>query len=160
METKISRGLEHTGDIRELFKEYTDMLVEGDSAFRGYLDQQDFDRELEHLGEKYGEPSGRLYIVYHEGAAAACAGLIRFDDDACEMKRLYVRPAYRGRGIGRMLTERIIVDARGIGYKEILLDTLPFLKVAVSLYKCAGFVEIPKYNDSPMERAIYMRLDL
>ena len=76
------------------------------------------------------------------------------------MKRLYVRPPFRGEGAGIQLVEKIIADAREIGYAHILLDTLPFLESAIGLYKKFGFYEIESYNDSPMETSIYMRLDL
>ena len=76
------------------------------------------------------------------------------------MKRLYVRPRFRGQRIGKILVERIIADGREIGYDHMLLDTLPFLERAVHLYETYGFCEIESYNDSPMEKAIYMKLDL
>ncbi len=76
------------------------------------------------------------------------------------MKRLYVRPKFRGKHIGNLLIQRIISDAREIGYAHMLLDTLPFLQSAVHMYKKYGFYEIPSYNDSPMDSSIYMKLDL
>ena len=78
----------------------------------------------------------------------------------CEMKRLYVRPKFRGQKIGNLLVEKIINDAKKIGYSHMLLDTLPFLKSAIHMYKKYGFYEINSYNDSPMDTSIYMKLDL
>ncbi|MCM1091041.1 MAG: GNAT family N-acetyltransferase [Butyrivibrio sp.] len=147
-------------EVRELFAEYTDMLAEGDSQFREYLAIQKYDEELEHLEVKYAPPHGRLYLVSCDGQTAGCIALRRIDAQSCEMKRLYVRPAFRGQRIGELLIQRVIDDARAIGYSHMLLDTLPFLQSALHLYRRFGFYEIPSYNDSPMETSIYMKLDL
>ena len=87
-------------------------------------------------------------------------GLRKIDTQNCEMKRLYVRPSFRGKKIGGFLVEKIIADAREIGYTYMLLDTLPFLESACAIYQKAGFYEIPSYNDSPMDASIFMKLDL
>lgn len=84
----------------------------------------------------------------------------KIDAQNCEMKRLYVRPEFRGKRIGNQLVKRIINDAKEIGYAHMLLDTLPFLQSAIHMYKQYGFYEIQSYNDSPMDTLIYMRLDL
>ena len=147
-------------EVRRLFGEYTDMLVAGDPSFREYLAVQHYDAELENLEAKYGPPAGRLYLACCGGEAAGCIGLRRLDARRCEMKRLYVRPAFRGRRIGPLLVERVIADAREIGYAQMLLDTLPFLRSAINLYKKYGFYRIESYNDSPMDTSIYMCLDL
>ena len=147
-------------DVRELFLEYTDMLVEGDHSFQEYLKVQHYDSELDHPMEKYGPPCGRLYLARVDGAAAGCVALRKIDSENCELKRLYVRPRFRGMGIGRQLLQQILADAREIGYRHMLLDTLPFLERALGMYRALGFQEIPIYNDSPMTSAIYMRLDL
>ena len=76
------------------------------------------------------------------------------------MKRLYIRPEFRGQNLGKILVEKIIADAREIGYSYMLLDTLPFLQTAIHMYQKFGFYEIDSYNDSPMDTSIYMRLDL
>ena len=154
-------GLEHPREIGELFREYTEMLVENDPKFAAYLELQDYDGELRRLEGKYGPPGGRLILAREDGAAAGCIALKQMDEEGrCELKRLYVRPAFRGRGLGRELTRRIIAAAREIGYKEMLLDTLPFLQSAQRIYRAAGFREIEKYNDSPMDDATYMKLIL
>ena len=128
--------------------------------FKQYLQIQDYDSELDNLNEKYGLPQGRLYIVYAEGQAAGCIALRRLSDTECEMKRLYVRPQFRGRGTGKALVGTIVRDAREIGYAHMLLDTLPVLAWALKLYENAGFYRIPPYNESPVEKTIFMRLDL
>ena len=105
-------GLDFPREIGELFHEYTDMLVEGDPKFQVYLDMQDYDEELQHLEGKYGPPGGRLILATEDGKAVGCIALKRRDEPGCcELKRLYVRPAFRGRGLGRELTDRIIAAA-------------------------------------------------
>ena len=153
-------GLEHPKEIGELFREYTDMLVENDPTFASYLVLQDYDGELRHLAGKYGPPRSRLILALENGEAAGSIALKEMDAERCELKRLYVRPAFRGRGLGRALTEMIVAAAREIGYREMLLDTLPFLQSAQRLYRSVGFREIEKYNDSPMDGATYMKLEL
>ena len=160
MDIEIIPGYERPEEIGALFDEYTAMLVENDPSFAAYLAQQRYDDELRHLEAKYGAPAGRLYLARCGGESAGCIALRRIDGSRCELKRLYVRPAFRGRGLGRALTERLIDDARGIGYREMLLDTLPFLREAIALYRSLGFEEIPIYNDSPMTDAIYLHLKL
>ena len=160
MSIQILPAYDRLEEIRELFLEYTDMLVEGDPSFREYLKLQHYDEELIHPLRKYGLPEGRLYVALWEDTPAGCVALRRLDGEKCEMKRLYVKPSFRGRGIGGELLKRILADAREIGYRCMLLDTLPFLKQAIQMYRNAGFQEIPIYNDSPMSSAIYMRLDL
>ena len=160
MTIELIPGCDHPREIAALFEEYTAMLVENDPAFAAYLTLQRYDDELRHLEEKYGPPRGRLYLARCSGEAAGCIALRRLDDARGELKRLYVRPAFRGRGLARRLTEQIIDDARRLGYRELLLDTLPFLTGALALYRSLGFEEIPVYNDSPMQDAIYLRLEL
>ena len=109
---------------------------------------------------EYGLPYGRLYLAYSDKEPAGCIGLKRIDNKNCEVKRLYVRPAFRGRHIGRLLMEQIIREAKEIGYSHMLLDTLPFLQSAIHMYKKQGFYEISGYNNSPMDTSIYMKLDL
>lgn len=160
MELKIVPAYSFPKEIRILFSEYTKMLIEGDSSFQKYLELQNYDEELEHLDIKYGLPDGRLYIAFYHGELAGCIGLRKIDEWNCEMKRLYVRPAFRGKKIGSKLIQQIIKDAKEIGYSHMLLDTLPFLKSAINMYETIGFYEIPSYNDSPMTTSIYMKLDL
>ena len=160
MNIEIKEGIEYEEDIRELFMEYTDMLVENDSTFKEYLSIQNYDDEIAHLEHKYGRPEGRLYIVFCDCQPAGCVGLRKLSNEKCELKRMYVREQFRGLHIGRRLLELIIKDAKEAGYHEMLLDTLPFLKTALKMYRRSGFCEIPCYNDSPMDTSIYMKLDL
>ena len=160
MNIEIVLAYVHTQEINALFSEYTNMLIINDSSFQNYLDIQHYDEEINHLEEKYGMPSGRLYLAYCNGEAAGCIGLKKIDEKNCEMKRLYVRPQFRNINIGKLLVQRIIIDAKEIGYSYMLLDTLPFLEKAIHLYEKFGFYTIDCYNDSPMSTSIYMRLDL
>ena len=146
--------------IKELFKEYTYMLVKEDEDFAKYLKLQDYDSELENLDIKYGLPKGRLYLATVEGEVAGCIALKYIDEKTCELKRLYVKPEFRGNKIADALVDQIIDDAKKIGYKKIQLDTLPFLKSAIHLYERYGFYEILPYNNSPMKKSLYYRLDL
>lgn len=147
-------------EIKKLFTEYTDMLIQGDPSFKKNLEIQNYDEELEHIEAKYGMPEGRLYLVYYHGKPAGCIGLRKINDCDCEMKRLYVRPEYRGKHIDEYLVSEIIRDAKEAGYSHMLLDTLPFLKSAINLYKKYVFYQIESYNDSPMADSIFMKLDL
>ncbi len=146
--------------VKEIFKEYTDMLVKTDEKFAQYLKLQNYDLELESLDIKYGLPKGRLYLATVEGEVAGCIALRYIDDKTCELKRLYVKPEFRGNQIADVLIEQVIEDAKEIGYKKIQLDTLPFLRSAIHLYEKHGFYEILPYNNSPMSDSIYYRLDL
>ena len=161
MRFQIVPGYDRQKEILALFTEYTAMLKDADENFAYYLDIQHYEDELRDLRAKYGEPEGRLYLALAEGGApAGCIALHRLDEEHCELKRLYVRPAFRGKGLGSKLVARILDDARQIGYRAILLDTLPALESAVRMYRGLGFYEIPCYNDSPIERTYFFRLDL
>lgn len=160
MELELVSGYETRREVERLFSEYTDMLIENDSAFKDYLAIQNYEEEVTHLEEKYGPPYGRLYVAQYEKRTAGCIGLRKIDEENCEMKRLYVRPEFRGKHIGDRMIEKIIEDARKIGYRHMFLDTLPFLQSALYLYKRYGFQEVESYNNSPMDTSIYMRLDL
>ncbi len=160
MTVQILPGFDRPHQVRELFSEYTKLIIDGDSGFREYLAIQNFDEELLQLQHKYGPPGGRLYLAYYDQQLAGCVALRQLDEESCELKRLYVRPKFRKNHIGRTLVNRLIADARQIGYKRILLDTFPFLDTAIGMYRRRGFYDIPKYNNSPMESTIYMQLDL
>ena len=160
MDIKIVHGYEYKDDVKSLFSEYTSMLIENESDFKDYLKIQNYDDELENLQLKYGLPDGRIYLVYCDEILAGCIALRKIDDNNCEMKRLYVKPDFRGQHMGKVLVDRIIEDAKEIGYKHMLLDTFPFLKTAIQIYENCGFYEIPSYNNSPMDGLVYMKLDL
>lgn len=159
-ELQIVSAYDAPQSIRELFREYTDSLIAADQSVAAILEVQDFEAELEDVGKKYGLPDGRLYLAYWNGELAGCIGLHKIDGLHCEMKRLYVRPRFRSRHIGSVLVQKIIQDAREAGYRYIQLDTLPFLKDAIKMYRRIGFYEIEKYYDNPMDEAVYMQLDL
>lgn len=109
----------------------------------------------------YAAPEGRLLLATLEDVAAGCVALHKIDDGICEMKRLYVRPQFRGRGLGKILAERVIADARLLGYKKLRLDTVePRMRTAVAMYRSLGFREIAPYRANPIEGALYMELDL
>lgn len=160
MGCKLISAFGHEAEIAALFGAYTEMLIAGEPAFRDYLAQQNYDAELAHLEEKYGAPDGRLYLAYCGEEAAGCIGLRRLNETDCEMKRLYVKPQFRGEKIGAVLVQRIIADAREIGYRRMRLDTFPFLESAVRLYRAHGFYEIERYNDSEIDTLLYLQLDL
>lgn len=160
MSVKIIPAYAYPHEMGMLFSEYTDMLIAGDSSFADYLAIQHYDEEVKHLETKYGMPYGRLYLALCDEKPAGCIGLRRIDEKNCEMKRLYVRPQFRGKQIGSRLIEKIIEDAKELGYAHMLLDTLPFLENAVLMYQKYGFYETECYNDSPMSTSIYMKLDL
>jgi ribosomal protein S18 acetylase RimI-like enzyme len=139
---------------RELFLEYAQSL--------GFsLCFQNFDKELAELPGDYAPPTGRLLLAEFEGQVAACVALRRLERDICEMKRLYLRPEFRGKGVGRAMAERIIVEARQIGYQRMRLDTVEsVMKDAVAMYRKLGFREIAPYCANPIAGALYMELIL
>ena len=143
---------EHIEQTRALFLEYADSL--------GFsLCFQSFDEELKNLPGAYSAPSGRLLLALYDQQAAGCVALRNLEANICEMKRLFVRPAYRGKGLGRILVERVIAEARAIGYERMRLDTIASsMKDAVELYRRMGFKEIAPYRANPIEGALYMEL--
>ena len=139
---------------RELFLEYAQSL--------GFsLCFQNFDEELAGLPGDYAPPEGRLLLVEYESELAGCVALHKLDASICEMKRLYLRPQFRGKGLGRALAERIIAEARQIGYRQMRLDTVePVMKDAVAMYRKLGFKEVAPYRTNPIAGAMYMELIL
>jgi putative acetyltransferase len=143
-----------TAQARELFLEYAQSL--------GFsLCFQNFDKELAGLPGDYAPPQGRLLLAECEGQLAACVALHGLEPGICEMKRLYLRPQFRGKGLGRALADRIIAEARQIGYQRMRLDTVePVMKDAVAMYRKLGFKEIAPYRPNPIAGAMYMELEL
>ncbi|KPK70676.1 acetyltransferase [candidate division WOR_3 bacterium SM23_60] len=145
-----AQDLEH---IRTLFKEYADSL--------GFdLDFQDFQAELDRLPGDYTRPGGCLLLAKQGSEIIGCVALRKIDHNTCEMKRLYVRPHCRGKGTGRALSQKIIDEARTIGYKKMRLDTIPTMKRANVLYRSFGFKKIKPYRYNPIKGALFMELDL
>src|SRR5579864_7670867 len=140
--------------IRELFLEYAQSL--------GFsLCFQSFDQELAGLPGDYARPEGRLLLASVRGAPAGCVALHKLGAEICEMKRLYVRPQFRGKGLGKILAERVIADARQLGYKKLRLDTVESdMGTAIAMYRKLGFREIAPYRANPIEGALYMELQL
>jgi ribosomal protein S18 acetylase RimI-like enzyme len=134
--------------IRALFREYAQTLPIA-------LDFQGFDEELKTLPGKYDGPDGRLFVAEVDGVAVGCVALRRFDDSRGELKRLYVRPDYRHRGIAQALTLTIIREAGMIGYHELVLDTLRSMTTAIRFYVTMGFHEIEAYYPNPHETAYF-----
>ena len=160
MKITIEPGFDAKEEIRTLFLEYTDMLCQKDPKMAGYLGQQNYEEELRHLEDKYGPPRGRLYLARVDGEAAGCVAMHPLGEDRCELKRLYVRPQFRGHKLGRLLSEKVIEAAREEGYPCLLLDSLDFLKTAIALYRELGFYESEPHLYSPMDCSVFMRLDL
>ena len=120
-----------------------------------------FDQELAGLPGEYAPPDGRLLLSFCGDEPSGCVALRKIGEDICEMKRLYLRPKFRGRGLGRYLTNSIIEEARKMGYRKMRLDTIQTnMQEAIALYKQLGFQEIPPYRHNPLEGVMFMELDL
>ncbi len=143
--------------VRDIFREYAATLSV-DLCF------QDFDAELANLPGDYSTPRGALLLARVDGAVAGCCALRPMDSsdypNASEMKRLYVRKAFRGFGLGRQLAEAILDEARRAGYSSVLLDTLDDMEAARALYEDLGFADIPPYYHNPHAGAHYLKVDL
>lgn len=148
-----ARFPEDAETVRTLFREYADGLGV-DLAF------QDFERELADLPGKYAAPSGRVLLAWRAGTPVGCVALRPHDAAVCEMKRLYLRPAARGLGLGRALVLKVCDLARGIGYARLRLDTLPSMTAARAMYRTLGFTPIAPYIFNPVPGTEYLELDL
>ena len=154
MELIHAQSSEEVSRARELFEEY--------AAWIGFsLCFQNFDKELAGLPGDYATPDGRLLLAAENDETVGCVALRKIGDGVCEMKRLYVRPKFRGKGLGRTLAEKIIEAAREIGYHRMRLDTLPGkMDQAIVMYRSLGFKNIEPYYNNPVEGAAFMELEL
>jgi ribosomal protein S18 acetylase RimI-like enzyme len=144
---------DHFQSARELFIQYADSL--------GFdLEFQGFGRELAKLPGDYAAPQGCILIAEVDGDFAGCVALRPLEDNICEMKRLYVKPEYQGRGIGRTLASSVIGEARKIGYQKMRLDTVESMQAAQGLYFSLGFKTIEAYCHNPLENPSFMELEL
>ncbi len=153
MEIRAATSAEDLALARLLFREYAESLPFS-LCFQG------FEAELAGLPGRYAPPAGRLLLAMEGGEAAGCIALRVLEPGVCEMKRLYVKPAHRSGGLGRRLAERLIAEARGIGYRVMRLDTSEDMTAARRLYESLGFYRIERYNDDPLEDTIFMEVGL
>lgn len=144
---------EHLADIRALFREY-EAFLGVDLCFQGFED------ELAGLPGKYAPPGGALFLALEGTQVAGCVALRRFGEGVCEMKRLFVRPQFKGRGFGKRLAARVVDEAVRLGYATMLLDTLDRLDAAMGIYRSLGFVQTEAYYPNPLPGVVYWRLEL
>ena len=147
-------GLDH---VRRLFRAYAEEYA---GSIGATLCFQGFEAELAGLPGRYAAPSGCLILAMEEDRAAGCVAMRDLGDGACEMKRLYVAPEYRGRGLGRALVEEILRRAERAGYERMMLDTVPDMPEAIALYRSFGFVDTAPYWSCPVEHTVYMAKEL
>jgi ribosomal protein S18 acetylase RimI-like enzyme len=151
IQAETSEDLQH---VRELFAEYVEWLGIN-------LCFQNYEKELAELPGDYAPPTGRLLIAYQDKEVAGCIALRSLGDGVCEMKRLYVRPGFRGERLGWKLVELVLDEARKIGYERIRLDTLPGkMDRAIAMYRTLGFKDIDPYYHNPVTGAAFMELVL
>lgn len=148
-----ARTPEDLQTIRELFAEYAASL----GIDLGF---QDFASELKTLPGAYGPPAGRLLLGETGSEFAGCVGLRPWALGVCEMKRLYVRPAFRGQRLGEALVEAVVAEARQLRYTRMRLDTLPTMRDAQGLYRRLGFRDIPAYRYNPVPGSVFLELEL
>lgn len=148
-----ARAAAEIAAVRMLFRDYADGL--GVS-----LDFQGFEAELAGLPGDYRPPQGALLLATEGGRAVGCVALRSLDGAVCEIKRLYVAPAARGSGLGRLLAEEILLRAAALGYRAARLDTLASMAAAKALYLSLGFQEIPAYYDNPLAGTTYLERKL
>ncbi len=144
----------------ELIKEYTDWLMSRDDAAVGVLASQGLEHELEDVSAKFGNGRGCMLLALVNGKPAGCVAVTASLTETCEIKRLYVRPEFRGMHLSNLLTGQAIETAREIGYTTMRLDTFAWMETAIALYEKLGFKRIARYNDNKADDAVFMELDL
>ena len=149
IETVAADDLARLGEVRRLFEEYAASLAI-DLSF------QNFAGELASLPGDYAPPGGALMLAQIDAASAGCVAVRRLDQACCEMKRLFIRPAFQQSGYGRLLAEAAIDWARGAGYQRMRLDTLPTMAAAQRMYLRLGFVDVPAYRFNPIPGSRFM----
>ncbi|MBL8420892.1 MAG: carbonate dehydratase [Dechloromonas sp.] len=155
LRTLTANDSEALEQVRQFFRNYAGWLGV-DLSF------QNFEQEMAFLPGSYAEPQGRLFFAEFSGRPAGCVGIRPLPDSegTCEMKRLYVDPDFRGKGVGRELALAAIKAAKTVGYRRLLIDTLPSMRMAVKLYRELGFSEAPAYYKTPVEGTMFLSLDL
>jgi|SRR5271157_1866112 len=153
MEIVCTKNATQLAQVRSLFEEYW-------ASFGFTPCFQNFGDEVAALPGPYAPPDGRLALATLQGEPAGCAALKRFDDARCEAKRLYVRPQFRGCGLGRALLDWVVGEARAAGYRELLGDTMPIMRQALDMYRRMGFELTGPYAPDPTPGAIFLRLRL
>ncbi|MEW6411589.1 MAG: GNAT family N-acetyltransferase [Candidatus Zixiibacteriota bacterium] len=144
---------EHLAAVYELFREYIESL--------GFdLSFQNIEEEIANLPGEYAPPEGRLYLALCDGQPAGCVGLRQLSSVICEMKRMWVRPQFRGKKIGHTLAEKVVEDARAIGYRKMVLDTIDTMAEAMAIYRSLGFKSVQPYYYNPIDGATFFEKDL
>ncbi|MCW3464727.1 GNAT family N-acetyltransferase [Chitinophaga nivalis] len=152
----IKVTVEDTGSLEQakfLFREYANWL-NVDLSF------QQFEEEMAHLPGPYAAPTGALFLAKADGQLAGCVAVRAFDNSTAELKRLFVKDAFKGHGVGKALAARAIEESKKLGYKRIILDTLAHMKPAIELYTSLGFQPIAAYYDNPISDAVYLSLNI
>jgi putative acetyltransferase len=148
-----ARFPEDLNAVKAIFREYI-------GSTSASLEFQNYEDELAGLPGKYAAPRGALFLAWQTSAIVGCAGFREVNEETCEMKRVYVRTVARGQNIGRRLVERILDEARAVGYARICLDVLPEFKVAQKLYESLGFAAAPPVTFNPVPGTRFLGLDL
>ena len=147
-------------ETKQQVEKTKELFIEYGKSLDFELCFQDFDKELADLPGYYSPPDGRLFLAELGGEIAGCIALRKLEEGICEMKRLYVKPQFRVHNIGKFLVEKLIEEAKIIGYKKMRLDTVPAMQTAQKLYKSMGFKEISPYRLNPVLGAVFMELNL
>lgn len=147
-------------DALPLMREYFEEIRRLDPEVARCLSAQDLEGEMQDLCHKYEPPMGGMYLALVDGVPAGCAAFRPNENGYCELKRMYVRPAYRGQHLGSALTKRVLADAKKAGYRKIRLDTFPFMTDALNLYTRHGFSYTGRYNDNPAKTLVFLEREL